>query len=135
VTSPQSERLTLACDASAIALSDRPAHFKLLERLFGEFAVEREAVAGGYRFRFDSAVFELVADFVKDERKCCPFLTFVVEVLPAGGPIWLHLTGPEGTHDFWMRNYRTFVGERVVDQRLKATRDQTASTAPKGHAP
>jgi hypothetical protein len=34
------------------------------------------------------------------ERQCCPFLRFELKVLPANGPIWLELTGPEGTRDF-----------------------------------
>ena len=100
MTSPRTERPPLACDASAIALPDRSAHFELLDRLFAELAVERGAVSGGYRFRFDSGAFELVTDFVENERKCCPFLTFVVEVASSGGSIWLQVTGPEGTPDF-----------------------------------
>jgi hypothetical protein len=90
----------LACNTSAIALSDRPAHFELIDRLFGELAVEREAVSGGYRFRFEPGVFDLVASFVENERKCCPFLTFFIELSASNGPIWLRLTGPDGTRDF-----------------------------------
>jgi len=39
-----------------------------------------------------------VARFVANERKCCPFLHIEVE-LGGGGPIWLRLTGPEGTRE------------------------------------
>lgn len=92
--------VALACEASAIPLADRPAHFQVINRLFGGHTIEREAVPDGYRFRFDPGVFELVARFVENERKCCPFLTFAIELAATGGPIWLRLTGPEGTRDF-----------------------------------
>ena len=94
------ERAALACDSSAIPLPDRQAHFKLLHRLFVESAVERKAVPGGYRFRFGADVVELVGRFVENERKCCPFLTFTIEVSGHSGPIWLEVTGPEGTREF-----------------------------------
>jgi hypothetical protein len=32
-------------------------------------------------------------DFVADERRCCPFITFTITVAADGGPVWLHLTG------------------------------------------
>lgn len=38
-------------------------------------------------------------EFVTLERLCCGFLTFRFELAPAGGPLTLSLTGPEGTTD------------------------------------
>jgi hypothetical protein len=34
------------------------------------------------------------------ERRCCPFLRFVVEIEPDHGPTWLRLTGGPGVKDF-----------------------------------
>jgi hypothetical protein len=34
------------------------------------------------------------------ERQCCPFLRFNIRLEPGEGPIWLELSGPEGTKDF-----------------------------------
>ena len=90
----------LACDPAAIPVADRQQHFKLIEHLFGALAVARETVAGGYRFRFDPSALDQVTRFVENERKCCPFLTFVVEVASSPGPIWLQMTGPDGTREF-----------------------------------
>ncbi|HEX2188716.1 MAG TPA: hypothetical protein VHG51_07435 [Longimicrobiaceae bacterium] len=87
----------LACVPGAIPAAERPAHFALVRRLFGEVAESREPLANGYAFRFPPEALEAVARFVANERKCCPFLAFVVEVPPAVGPVWLRLTGPEGT--------------------------------------
>ncbi len=90
----------LACVPEAIPLSERPGHFALLTRLFGEAARERRDVPNGYAFRFDAEVFDDIARFVALERLCCPFLAFVIELAPDGGPLWLSMTGPARTREF-----------------------------------
>jgi hypothetical protein len=87
----------LACVPAAIPAAQRKAHFELARELFTRRAMERVPLPEGYAFRFDSAEFEDVARFVTNERKCCPFLTFEVEVTPQAGPLWLRMQGPEGT--------------------------------------
>jgi len=56
----------------------------------------------GYALRFDpeGAVLADLATLIDLERQCCPFLRFELQVLPASGPVWLELSGPEGTRDF-----------------------------------
>jgi hypothetical protein len=90
----------LACVPGAIEPGERPAHFALVGRLFGTLAETREALPDGYCFRFPADAFGQVARFVDNERKCCPFLRFEVEVPPGGDAVWLRLTGPEGTRAF-----------------------------------
>jgi hypothetical protein len=41
-----------------------------------------------------------LAEFVRLESQCCPFLRFRLTVESGGGPIWLELTGPAGTREF-----------------------------------
>ena len=94
------EILPLACVPGAIPAAERQGHFALIERLFAETAEGREALADGYAFRFPPTALEPVARFVANERKCCPFLSFVVVVPPAEGFIRLRITGPEGTRAF-----------------------------------
>jgi len=55
----------------------------------------------GYAFRFAPGSRELaaLAELIDLERRCCPFLRFRLTVEPAGGPLWLELTGPEGTRE------------------------------------
>ncbi len=56
----------------------------------------------GLRLRF-AATAELlaeVAQLIALERQCCPFLRFSLTVEPAGGPLWLELSGPPGTRSF-----------------------------------
>ncbi len=56
----------------------------------------------GYAFRLpgDSAMLMTIAEDLTIERLCCPFLRFTLDLEPAGGPIWLSFTGPEGTKAF-----------------------------------
>lgn len=61
---------------------------------------ERRDIPDGYAFRFDADAFDDIARFVTNERRCCPFLTFVLEVSPHGGPPWVRLSGPPGTRGF-----------------------------------
>ena len=96
----------LACVPGAIPAAERAGHFALAARLFGEGARERRALAGdaggaeGYAFRFDVEELGDVARFVGNERRCCPFLTFALEVPAGEGALWLRLTGPAGARAF-----------------------------------
>jgi hypothetical protein len=83
----------LACDLTAIPDAERQAHMALARRLFQAEAGERQALQGGYAWRFEADLFEAVSRFVHNERRCCPFLHFAIEVPPHGAPIWLRITG------------------------------------------
>lgn len=41
-----------------------------------------------------------LSEVIELERKCCPFLRFVLTVEPAGGPLRLELSGAAGTKEF-----------------------------------
>lgn len=111
--------IALACVPGAIPIGERPAHFALLSHLFGELALERRDIDGGYVFRFDAAAFDDVARFVGRERLCCPFLTFNLELSATDGTLWLRLTGPDGTRDFLSAELPE------VGARLNRARDET----------
>lgn len=98
-TSPDAA-MPLACVPGAIPAAERAAHFQLVRHLFSAEVRERRVIDGGYAFRFDAAAFDDIARWITNERRCCPFLTFGVEVSRAGGPVWVRLTGPEGTRVF-----------------------------------
>jgi hypothetical protein len=91
------DAVLVACVPGAIAAAERSGHFALARRLFAECAVERTVLPEGYAFRFDAGELGAVSRFVANERRCCPFITFELEIAPAGGPLWLRMTGPEGT--------------------------------------
>ena len=87
------------CVPGAIRSELRPAHFARIKRLFGEAALEREAVANGYDFVFQAGEWEEVARFVALERKCCPFLSFAMEVTEGEDRLRLRIYGPPGSRE------------------------------------
>jgi len=87
----------LVCIPSAIPAAEREQHFALARRLLKDVAKERVALLDGFAFRFDADALESVARFVVNERKCCPFVDFEMRIERDDGPLWLRMTGPEGT--------------------------------------
>lgn len=61
-----------------------------------------DAPGEGYAFRFTPSAAQLaaLAELIELERQCCPFLRFQLTLEPAGGALWLALTGPMGTREF-----------------------------------
>jgi hypothetical protein len=87
----------VACVPAAIPAQERAGHFALAKKLFTEMAKTRQDLASGYEFQFEATALGAIARFVENERKCCPFMSFELEIAPASGPILLRLTGPDGT--------------------------------------
>jgi hypothetical protein len=89
-----------SCDMTALSPDERTAHQERSARLFGGLVRETRELADGFAFRFDGEQYPLLAAFITDERKCCPFLSFRLEVAPEQGPIWLQLTAPSDVKPF-----------------------------------
>jgi hypothetical protein len=91
----------LACDMTAIPPEQRQAHWDKSRELFSHIEEFRE-LSNGYELRFasGSSLLLKLAEFISLEKLCCPFLGFVIEVEPEGGPVWLRLTGRDGVKTF-----------------------------------
>ena len=89
---------SFACNLTAIDIEHRDTHLITAKHLFSQVQ-EIQELPNGYSFRFpnDSATFLQTAKFVSNERQCCTFFHFNLELKPENGPFWLHLTGQEGT--------------------------------------
>jgi len=91
----------LACDRLALSPEARARHFdELGPQLLAARTAVRE-LPNGYAFRFpaDAKTIRLVAEWAAGERLCCPFLDIDIRLEPDGGPLWVTLTGREGTKD------------------------------------
>ena len=93
--------MEIACDLNAISAEERPEHVRLARSLFYEGRGEAHELENGYSFRFqaESSTLAELAQFVANERLCCPFWTFTIGVEAGNGPMWLRLTGPDGAKE------------------------------------
>ena len=63
---------------------------------------EVKSLDSGYALRFESTneIIDELTKLIQLERSCCQFLEINLKVLPEQGPIWLELSGPDGTKEF-----------------------------------
>jgi len=91
--------LPIACSLTDSELQER--RRVVLEKVRSAVVEVRE-LEDGYAYSFPSGGERLseLAQLVDLERQCCPFMRFCVTVESDNGPIWLEMTGPEGTKEF-----------------------------------
>ena len=91
--------LAIACSLTSAELQQRRS--SVLEK-FCSCVVEVKELQDGYAYSLslDSISLPELAAMIELERQCCPFLRFGLTVEPAGGSVWLELTGPPGTREF-----------------------------------
>jgi hypothetical protein len=91
-----SERIevSVACNWSALTTVQQERQRTLYQQLRADVQ-EVVELEDGYAFRHspDRAVLLAVAEFVCNERLCCPFFEFGITVERAGGAVWLRITG------------------------------------------
>jgi hypothetical protein len=90
------QSLPIACDLHAIPAGRRAEHIETAENLLLNLYTEKQELPDGYAFRFAAGLFPQIAAFIDNERRCCPFVTFGLQVPPGGEPIWLRITRPDG---------------------------------------
>lgn len=88
------------CIPDAIPHDQRQAHFDLARRLFEDRSIAQDDILDGFVVHFQADAYEDLAQFVGNERRCCPAILFEIEVTPQGGPIALRMSGPEGAREF-----------------------------------
>ncbi len=90
--------LPVACEPGAFASQKSFAHHLAEGRRLLAAAIERQELADGWAVRLpnDDEMMLAVARWSVDERRCCPFFTFVIEREPAAGALWIRVRGPEG---------------------------------------
>lgn len=95
---PPAAVLPVVCSLSPPALRER--REDTLRTLRAQAQEVRE-IAGGWSIRFaaDDELLAQLVRFIQLERKCCAFLRFALVLAPGGGPVWLELTGPDGTQE------------------------------------
>lgn len=90
----------IRCDLNALTPEERALHGKQT-KILTQSAIEAQVLPTGYRIKFNPAETSAatILDWISHERRCCPFLKFQLEFEPEAGPLFLSLTGPEGTKE------------------------------------
>jgi hypothetical protein len=93
--------LPIVCDPNALT-PEQTERWMIVGKQMYQAIQEVRELPNGYAFRLpsDAAMLMIIAEDLNMERLCCPFLLFTLEITPAGGPLWLSFTGPEGTKEF-----------------------------------
>ena len=91
-----SERMEVPVSCNLLALTAvQQERQRALYRQLRADVEEVVELEDGYAFRHspDRVVLLAVAEFVSNERLCCPFFEFGITVERAGGAVWLRITG------------------------------------------
>ena len=84
----------VACNWAALTAEQQKRQRVLYRQLRADVEEVRE-LTEGYAFRHssDRAILLTIAEFVANERLCCPFFEFGITVERDGGPVWFRITG------------------------------------------
>jgi hypothetical protein len=91
----------LVCNMDVFTSAQREAHIQSTTELIQALQSVQE-VKNGYEFTFpnETEFISKIAEFISNERLCCPFLKFTLNILSNREPLSLSLTGPIGTQEF-----------------------------------
>ena len=89
------------CNMDVFTSAERENHFRAAAKLY-KSVQEIQETETGYKFRFPNTSENIMklAEFISNERLCCPFLDFTLNVSPNDALISLLLSGPDGTKKF-----------------------------------
>src|SRR5687767_12495718 len=97
------QQTPLICSMDVFTPSEREHHIQTTTQLFQSVQAIHEA-ENGFEFMFpnfdEADSLTQLAEFISNERRCCPFLEFTLKIAPNDAPTSLLLTGPEGTQEF-----------------------------------
>ena len=88
--------------ACALTTPELRAREQFLQREVISGVRETRELPDGYALRFpgEAEWLATLAEFIRFERACCPFLRFELHAEQQDGPLWLRLRGPAGTKEF-----------------------------------
>lgn len=90
------------CNAFALSAEVRKRHFDELGPALLKLKKATRELADGYEFEFptDNHTYQLLTEWMFQERLCCPFFNIELRLESGAGPLWLRLTGRPGVKEF-----------------------------------
>lgn len=91
----------IICDLTVFSAETRAQIAASMPEMF-QAVQKAQELSYGYAFQFpnEPGMFMTLANFVEQERQCCPFYHFALEAGPNNGPFWLRMTGGKGVKEF-----------------------------------
>ena len=111
--------VVIACIPEAIPPDKRERWMALGKQVYA--AVEEiQELPDGYACRLpnDEAMLVKAAEYISLDRLCCAFMHWKLIVEPHGGPLWLYLTGAEGTKALIQNTFET---TNVLNKQVAST--------------
>src|SRR5438477_12912396 len=95
-SSVQTEQVSrFACNAFALSPEARKHHVEEVGPALLKLKKSTRELPDGYEFEFpaDKTTYQLLTEWVIEERLCCPFFDIDLRFDRESGPLWLRLTG------------------------------------------
>lgn len=91
-----------ACNAFALSPEVRKRHFEEVGPALLKLKRSMRELPDGYELELpaDNKTYQLLTEWVFQERLCCPFFDIALRFDRENGPLWLRLTGRPGTKEF-----------------------------------
>ena len=102
-SSSQTEHVSaFACNAFALSPEVRNRHFEEVGPAVLKQKKSMRELPDGYELELptDNKTYQLLTEWVFQERLCCPFFDIALRFDRENGPLWLRLTGRPGTKEF-----------------------------------
>lgn len=111
----------IACNPNAIPADMREQWVEAGKQVYAAVQEVQHMLDGyGFRLPTNSAMLLKVAEYIANERLCCPFIHFTVEIEPNEGPLWLRLRGDAGVKEYMGA---VFASNDLLDERVARTAD------------
>lgn len=94
--------VVFACNMKAMSPEARKRQSEILSPALRSSKLSLKELSDGYEFKFpsDAKTYQMVAEWIGNERLCCPFFDFDLRVGKASDPMSLSISGPEGVKQF-----------------------------------
>jgi hypothetical protein len=104
--------VVFACNMKAMSPAQRKRHSEVLSPALQSAKLNVNELTDGYAFQFpsDARTYQTVAEWVGNERLCCPFFDFDIRVRDESAPMTLRITGPDGVKQFIKAELSGMVG-------------------------
>ena len=111
-TAAAKKPVVFACNMKALSSAQRKRHTEVLSPALQSAKVNVNELTDGYAFQFasDAKTYQTVAEWVANERLCCPFFNFDIRVGDESAPMTLSITGPDGVKQFIKAELSGMVG-------------------------